>query len=886
MSHHKFVQMRDNDARPSRPRTIACLVAVEVLLAGCGARSSSVSTPALQPDKAYCVLKSPMLQVGTTSALTIDGTTYTQTHQPDAASPIEQPISSAGSMTGSCSRNTTFKLGSGLYEITGPLGGNPTGHADLFGMSTPTQIPIGLHTRLYSRAFAMASPCNGKRVMFVSNDLLATSALERQEILKAIAADQVLSQFYSADNVMISATHTHSAAGGYGTALPALPLLPASSGASSTFPANIQEVISGAEGSVFSNDSYDSDNFQAIVTGTVQAIRRAHKNLEQNPDGGSIKLSVDELLNANVNRTPPAFQQNSPTEQKQVTDANGNIVNVDKRFVQLTMVRNNGAVPGIVNWFGVHPTSMGNHVLLISSDNKGYAALGFEKLMKTQYAPDAGMQPSGADNFVASFAQTDEGDSIPDLFIFDKDIHGGDGPGQGVPYRYRGGSSDPYDFTDTGYRMGEQTATAISGTKQLAQALRQFGKGKNLSGPIDYRYFLVDFSADEVTDPVILQSQPKADLPQSLYAGPKTTCTSAVGVAEIAGGVNGPGPGAAGYACAAVAPSPYLDDVRNKYNGLFNGVGYLAVQQNNTLVAKVPFDGPTLTSLLASATCVAYQAQPQYGCQAEKPIYNAAETNPVPFQIFRVGNLAIVGLPWEITTMAGRRIRKVVLDALSPVGVDTVVIAGLSNDYLHYMTTREEYTAQMYEASNTIAGPWQLAAVEQESRKLALAMASNLPSPASTAKVTYALGSSSPITVDAQATFGAVITDALPSYSRGDKVDVSFVAGYPGNDLKTMAAYFYVERQNTSGSWDVVETDGRPALTSVWNATTTVLNTVTNRVNSSSMEAIWTIPMDAVAGTYRIRHTGVYRLTATSTPVPYSGLSSTFSIAGSPADCP
>src|SRR3546814_9309447 len=87
------------------------------------------------------------------------------------------------------------------------------------------------------------------------------------------------------------------------------------------------------------------------------------------------------------------------------------------------------------------------------------------------------------------------------------------------------------------------------------------------------------------------------------------------------------------------------------------------------------------------------------------------------FQIFRIGNLAVLGVPFEVTTMSGRRLRKTVLDALSPVGVDTVIIAGLSNDYLHYMATREEYSAQMYEGSSTYAGPWQLAATPQEARK-------------------------------------------------------------------------------------------------------------------------------------------------------------------------
>src|SRR3546814_9688606 len=87
---------------------------------------------------------------------------------------------------------------------------------------------------------------------------------------------------------------------------------------------------------------------------------------------------------------------------------------------------------------------MGNHDLMISADNKGWASLRFEKLMGTQYAADTGGAPDGRDNFVAAFAQTDEGDSVPDLFVFDKDINGGNGPGEGVPYAQRGGTDEPY----------------------------------------------------------------------------------------------------------------------------------------------------------------------------------------------------------------------------------------------------------------------------------------------------------------------------------------------------------------------------------------------------------------------------------------------------------
>jgi len=862
---------------------LCCALLCLTLLAGCGS-SSPVSgsggspQPALPPG-AMCVLKSPLLQVGTGSTLTVDGVTYTKTHQPDAPSPVELPIANPGPQpAGSCQGNSQFRFGSGLYDTAGPLGGDPTGHADFFGEVLPPQVPNGIHTRPFARAFDIESPCNGKRLVFVSLDAMGISALEHQEVLKRIAADPVLSQYYNIDNVMLSGTHSHEIGGGFG--LVVLPDL------SSDVPALVNNILVYVESLVISNPDYDDDNFNAIVGGIVQAIRRAHANLQAHPDTSGIGLAVGQLLNANVNRDPLGYEQDSPSERAQYLDQNGHEVNVDKRFLQLNLVRSNGTAVGVINWFGVHPTSMGNHDLLMSSDNKGYASLGFEKLMGTQYAPDASGQASGVDNFVAAFAQTDEGDSVPDLYVFDKDLNGGNGPGQGVPYQFRGGTDDPYNFNQPGYQLGEPKATAVSGTKQLAQALTQFTQGSALSGPVDYRFFYADLSADAITDPVVLAGLNYADEPSDLYSPAKTTCASAYGISQFAGGANAPDFGAAGYACVADAPVPYFSQARNSYNGIYNGTGYIVAEKNDQPL-QIPFDGPAVYDVLTPLLCAATKLQTQYSCQGEKPTSLGASTNPVPVQIFRVGNLAILGVPLEVTTMSARRLRKTVLDALSPVGVDTVVIAGLSNDYHEYMATREEYTAQMYEGASTIFGPWQLAAIQQESRKLALTMAAGQPAPSGVAAAVLPTGPASPITVDPPSNFGSTVTDAHAAYTQGDAVDVTFVAGYPGNDLRTMDSYLYAEHQNAQGGWDPVATNGHdPELTFLWHSTPSLINTELNLAGPSTAEALWQIPLDTPAGTYRIRHQGVERLSASQPAVAYEGISSPFQIIGTPSDCP
>ena len=59
----------------------------------------------------------------------------------------------------------------------------------------------------------------------------------------------------------------------------------------------------------------------------------------------------------------------------------------DKDIVQLKFVSASDGQPiGLLNWYAVHLTSMNNTNTLISSDNKGYAALRFEAQMNGEAA--------------------------------------------------------------------------------------------------------------------------------------------------------------------------------------------------------------------------------------------------------------------------------------------------------------------------------------------------------------------------------------------------------------------------------------------------------------------------------------------------------------------
>ena len=91
----------------------------------------------------------------------------------------------------------------------------------------------------------------------------------------------------------------------------------------------------------------------------------------------------------------------------------------------------------------------------------------------------------------------------------------------------------------------------------------------------------------------------------------------------------------------------------------------------------------------------------------------------LPLQIFIIGQLAIVGIPAEITTMSGNRLRNTVAKILKERGVEEVLITPYANSYAGYITTYEEYRMQLYEGGHTLFGKWTLAGYQMKFRELA-----------------------------------------------------------------------------------------------------------------------------------------------------------------------
>lgn len=93
----------------------------------------------------------------------------------------------------------------------------------------------------------------------------------------------------------------------------------------------------------------------------------------------------------------------------------------------------------------------------------------------------------------------------------------------------------------------------------------------------------------------------------------------------------------------------------------------------------------------------------------------------LPLQFLVIGGFAILGLPFEVTVEAGRRLES----SGAALGAERVVISSAANDYWDYLTTREEYSRQCYEGASTLYGPSSLDFVSAAADALARDLAAS-----------------------------------------------------------------------------------------------------------------------------------------------------------------
>ena len=682
----------------------------------------------------------------------------------------------AGSMflSGSAgAADADFIIGTGIYDITGPAA-----ELGMMGYSMPDQKTEGISMRIRARAFVVMDPASSRRVALVVADTGIIPQGVKQRVVALLAA-RFGTLLYTDQNVMVSASHTHSAPGAYSHyAMYDLSML-----------------------------GYDETNFNCVANGIFQAIVRAHGNLAP----GNILIKSGQLNNCGWNRSPIAYNNNPADEISRFGS------DTDKTMTLLRFVTATGREIGAVNWFAVHPTSMGNTNKLITGDNKGYAAYLFEKVMGTDY--------QSANTFVAAFAESNAGDVSPNIY-----------------WGYPNGVDDVAHMK-------------LLGERQYMKAMELFNTAtERLTGGVDYRHQYVDFSNETIDS---------AFMPQGIGAG--HTCIAAIGVSMLAGSTED-----------------------GKGIDIGEGITY-------------PYDISILGSVFPWEFTIMPETQ---ACHAEKPIVlpmgsirpQGIPLTPevLPVQIVKIGNLAIIGQPTEITTMAGRRLQETVLNALGGTA-DHMVIAGLSNAYAGYTATREEYAVQHYEGASTHFGPYSLNAYQQRFAGLASDMAAGRasdPGPAprdisddQILNVPGVVFDDKPLGKE----FGSVETDAGASYNRGATARVVFWGAHPRNDLRLQGTFLTVEKVNTTEvcrnekvGCDTVticenQVTGYTAVARDWDPET-VYRWQRDGIANSKVTISWTIPANTAPGKYRIRHFGNWKSGWTGAITPYEGVSRVFTV--------
>jgi len=657
-----------------------------------------------------------------------------------------------------------YLVGTGIYDITGPAA-----EIVMMGYAVPKQKTSGIHIRLRSRAFIVGDA--HKRVVFVSADLGMLFQMVKLKVSEKLAADSELSKYYNEQNVLLSATHTHAGPGGY----------------SGYFLYDV------------TGKGFIKRNFNTIVDGIYQSIRRAHDNLRP----GRILVNEGVLDGVGGNRAVEPYE-NNPADERAQYDSN-----TDRTFTLLKFVAADGEELGMLNWFGVHPDSIGPDNTLISGDNKGMASYLFEKDRGTDYLAEK--------TFVAAFAQSSAGDVTPNIEF-----------GQA-----------PEDVT-------------FEKNKSLENAtLKQYEKAKELyqsatlplTGSIDFRHEWVDMRTLHVES-----------------AG-TTTAAAAMGASFSAG-----------------SPLDNVSPVSLFPNG--TTVDSLTWRENAGATLKSSFLSGFFAVVWPATIDAAYRKS-----HAEKPVLiptgiahlnlNGPTMTPqiMPLQVLKIGDLAIVAAPSEVTTMSGRRFKKTVIAELASVGVKHAVVASLANSYSSYVTTREEYAKQWYEGACTQFGPHQQAGFQQEYAKLCRAIVDGEEVPAGptppdvtertvnfAAKVWFD-------DVPWTKKFGDVIRQPKPTYPRGEVVEVQFWGAHPNNNYRTQDTFLVVEKL-VHGTFTPVARDWDPETTFRWK----------RRGHAYSIVTVTWDAKDATPGTYRIRHTGDRKSVWTGKISPYEGITSPFTV--------
>lgn len=542
-----------------------------------------------------------------------------------------------------------FELGTGKYDITAFKKG-----IGMMGYGMHFNTVEEIETRLSARAFVIKDPSSSKKIVFVNAEMCFITISVKSGVIKEL--QEKYPQFgYTTDNVMLTAQHTHSAPGGYSHY----------GFFNLSIPGFVPEV------------------YQTIVNGIVAAIVQAESSIQ--PANIYLNTGVFEPeLEVAFNRSIKAYNANP--EVNKIDESKTNLA-VDREMTLLRMDGLNGEKIGMVNWFGVHTTSISNDNTKICYDNKGYASAYFEEDILTSIKQK---------NFIGIFAQGAAGDISPN-FIWDK-----------KKKWMRGKFED--DFESARFNGKLQYTKA----KEIYESAT---KNQPLKNVIDYSLMYADFS----------NIKPDLEFTNGQEAKTGAAC---LGVSFFKGTAE-----ARGMNDSLGAITRFLSLVIKNYEFVkaifLSDAKRIKIRDKYKIHGKKDILFETTDRKVLGTSDIKNMIIPSWadkGIATFKKQYSNGSLNKpwtpevLPLQIFLVGELAIASFPGEITTVASYRLKETILNILKKRGIKKVLLSSYANAYCGYVTTFEEYQCQLYEGGHTVFGEWTLAAFQTKFKELALQM--------------------------------------------------------------------------------------------------------------------------------------------------------------------
>ncbi len=360
------------------------------------------------------------------------------------------------------------------------------------------------------------------------------------------------------------------------------------------------------------------------------------------------------------NRSLKAYANNPEVNE---IKKNSSALALDRNMYLLQVNDLNNRMIGSVNWFGVHATSIGNDNTKSSSDNKGYAA----SFLEEEYP-----------NSIHIFAQGKAGDVSPHFH----------GLGETRIRKEIKQKGDHLYAQENGEKQFFKAKEIIEGATSL-----------RINGELEGELLYADYTKIEVDSEF---SNNKIGM---------STSDACFGLPFFQGTpVDGKG-----------VPTPVVSFMK-LLNAILNKKrkSLISSQGNKEIIVNASSKELFGQGKMDVIPSFVDESIKEMNKESKKGALKENTLIPVilPVQLFLIGGLAIVGVPGEITTVAGFRVEKLIKETLKEFGVERVIISSYANSYMGYITTQEEYKVQEYEGGHTVFGQWTLAAFETKFKEL------------------------------------------------------------------------------------------------------------------------------------------------------------------------